>query len=26
VLDKPDATSGLYPSDHFGIRITMLID
>jgi endonuclease/exonuclease/phosphatase family metal-dependent hydrolase len=26
VLDKPDAASGLYPSDHFGIRITMLID
>jgi endonuclease/exonuclease/phosphatase family metal-dependent hydrolase len=26
VLDKPDAATGLYPSDHFGIRITMLID
>ena len=26
LLDKPDAASGLYPSDHFGIRITLLID
>ncbi len=26
VLDKPDAATGLYPSDHFGIRITLLID
>lgn len=26
VLNKPDAATGLYPSDHFGIRITMLID
>jgi endonuclease/exonuclease/phosphatase family metal-dependent hydrolase len=26
VLDKPEAASGLYPSDHFGIRITLLID
>jgi hypothetical protein len=26
VLNKPDTTTGLYPSDHFGIRITMLID
>jgi endonuclease/exonuclease/phosphatase family metal-dependent hydrolase len=26
VLDKPDAATGLYPSDHFGIRITILID
>jgi endonuclease/exonuclease/phosphatase family metal-dependent hydrolase len=23
VLDKPDAGSGLYPSDHFGIRVTL---
>ena len=23
VLDQPDADSGLYPSDHFGIRITL---
>lgn len=23
VLDQPDAGSGLYPSDHFGIRITL---
>jgi endonuclease/exonuclease/phosphatase family metal-dependent hydrolase len=26
LLNKPDAASGLYPSDHFGIRITLLID
>jgi hypothetical protein len=26
LLDRPDAASGLYPSDHFGIRITLLID
>jgi hypothetical protein len=26
VLNKPDPATGLYPSDHFGIRITMLID
>jgi endonuclease/exonuclease/phosphatase family metal-dependent hydrolase len=26
VLDKPDPASGLYPSDHFGIRITLLVD
>jgi endonuclease/exonuclease/phosphatase family metal-dependent hydrolase len=26
LLDKPDAATGLYPSDHFGIRITLLID
>jgi endonuclease/exonuclease/phosphatase family metal-dependent hydrolase len=24
VLDQPDADSGLYPSDHFGIRITLV--
>jgi endonuclease/exonuclease/phosphatase family metal-dependent hydrolase len=24
VLDQPDAGSGLYPSDHFGIRITLV--
>ncbi|HEV2479281.1 MAG TPA: endonuclease/exonuclease/phosphatase family protein [Puia sp.] len=24
VLDQPDANSGLYPSDHFGIRITLI--
>ena len=23
VLDQPDAGSGLYPSDHFGIRVTL---
>ncbi len=26
LLDKPDVGTGLYPSDHFGIRITLLID
>ena len=26
VLNKPDAATGLYPSDHFGIRITLVID
>ncbi len=25
VLNKPDPVTGLYPSDHFGIRITLLI-
>ena len=24
VLDKPDVSSGLYPSDHFGIRVTLI--
>ena len=24
VLDQPDAHSGLYPSDHFGIRVTLI--
>jgi endonuclease/exonuclease/phosphatase family metal-dependent hydrolase len=24
VLDRPDADSGLYPSDHFGIRVTLV--
>jgi endonuclease/exonuclease/phosphatase family metal-dependent hydrolase len=26
VLNNPDAATGLYPSDHFGIRITLVID
>lgn len=24
VLDQPDANSGVYPSDHFGIRVTLI--
>lgn len=24
VLDRPDAVNGLYPSDHFGIRVTLV--
>jgi endonuclease/exonuclease/phosphatase family metal-dependent hydrolase len=24
VLDQPDVSSGLYPSDHFGIRVTLV--